>query len=126
MDNEMIGRNAFIIGVVIALLAGLASGIGQTRALGGIAGWMPIVLVILGIIVGFLNISDKEVDKFLVASIALLVVSNAGTGLGLIDQAIAPLGAILVAIVANVAVFVAPAALIVGLKAIHKHASLTA
>ena len=63
MSYEKLGGWAFILGVVIAIIAGLASG-----ALDAIsAGYVTLALVVLGLIVGFLNIGDKEVNNFLIA-----------------------------------------------------------
>jgi len=113
-SKEQWGSYAFLIGAAIAIIAGLLSGAGQTGALGGTEVWIPLVLVILGVIVGIMNIKDKEVDKFLIASIALLVLAGTAGGL----QVVPTLGDYFVGIVQNIAIFVAPAALIVALKSI--------
>ena len=114
-SQQQLGSYAFIVGVAIAIIVGLLVAGGQQSLIpSGISEYVPLVLVILGIVVGFLNIKDKEIDKFLIATIALIVL--AGTAGGLVE--IPMVGIYLVAIVQNVAVFVAPAALIVALKAI--------
>ncbi len=107
------GEWAFIIFVIIAILAGLVAGIAGTGALG----WVTLVMVILGIIVGFTTITTKEAMPFLTAAIALLV-ANAGGVFLVIDSVLKPLGTIIDAIVSNVAAFVAPAAIILAIKAI--------
>jgi hypothetical protein len=106
MAYEKVGSWAFIIGVIIAIIAGL-TGITDT--------WIAAFLVIIGLIVGFINIAAKESMNYLVASIALLV-TNAATkwnALGLVGNYIS-------AILGNIAVFVAPAAVIVALKAVYE------
>ena len=108
-----IGEWAFIAFVIIAILAGLAAGMGGGTALG----WVTLVMVILGIIVGLTTITTKEASTFLMAAIALLV-ANAGGIFLVIDQVIAPLGTIINAILNNIAAFVAPAAIILAVKAI--------
>ena len=108
-----IGEWAFIAFVIIAILAGLAAGIGG----GGALGWVTLVMVILGIIIGFTTIKTKEASTFLMAAIALLV-ANAGGVFLTIDQVLAPVGSIINAIVTNIAAFVAPAAIILAIKAI--------
>jgi len=100
-----IGKAAFVIGLVIAVIAGV---------FGASTGWLPLALVILGLIVGFLNITEEEVNNFLIAAIALILVGTIGGGLGTIPT----IGGSLAAIVANIAVFVVPAALVVSLKAV--------
>lgn len=67
MSQGKLGRWAFIIGLVISILLGFVS-----------FSYSALLLVILGLIVGFLNVTEKEALKFLVAVIALLVVGVAG------------------------------------------------
>ncbi len=102
MDAK-IGHWAFIIGIILAIVAGLVPA-WQTPTIT----W---ILVIIGLIVGLLNIQAKETTEFLVAAITLLIVGSAG--------AIPALGVIVLSILANIVAIVAPAALIVALKAIY-------
>jgi len=112
MDSQKLGSWAFLLGVIIAILAGAAS-----AAAVGYPGveYVPLVLVILGLVVGFLNIADKEVQKFLIAGIALIAVGIPGTGL----MEIPYLGLYLSRILVLISVFAAPAVLIVSLKAFY-------
>ena len=112
MGNEQIGSWAFILGVLIAVIIGLVVGAGVLDLV--TLGYIQIVLVILGLIVGFINIGAKELNDFLTAAIALLLVSATAGGLILIPY----IGAYLGGMVGQIAVFVSPAALIVALKAI--------
>lgn len=111
--EQKIGSWAFILGVVIAIIVGLL-GVG---VFGPVAAWIPLVMVILGVLIGLLNISDKEITNFLVAVIALLAAS--GVNWTLIPTVGAPLGAIF----SNIASLMAPAAIIVGIKAVWNMAS---
>ncbi len=101
MDAKL-GNWAFILGVLIAIVAGLVPA-WQTPTLV----W---ILVILGLVVGFLNITAKETTEFLVAGLTLMLIGSAG--------AIPALGVIILSILANIVAFVAPAALVVALKSI--------
>jgi len=67
-----------------------------------------------GVVVGLLNIRARETTEFLVACIALLVAG--GAGLNVITWA--NVGIYLQAVVANITVFVAPAAVVVSIKAV--------
>ncbi len=111
MTTEKLGELAFLASVVIAVLAGLvaldASMVGNVTAL----------LVVLGIGVGLLNVSEKETTPFLVAAIALVVSGTVGFG------AVPTVGMYLDKIVGNIATFVAPAAVIVAVKAVYALAS---
>jgi hypothetical protein len=105
MVDKRIGHYAFIVGVIIAIIAGLfPTAIASTALL----------LVILGIVVGFLNITAAETDEFLISTIALMVAG--GAGLAAITWA--NLGIYLESIIGNITIFVAPAAIVVALKAI--------
>ena len=102
MDSRL-GHWAFIVGILIAVIAGLVPAWNTPTVM-----W---ILVILGLIVGLLNITAKETVEFLVAAIALMIVGSAG--------AIPALGMMILAILANIVAIVAPAALVVSLKAIY-------
>ena len=110
MDTSKIGGWAFVLGVLIAIVSGLAA-----SAISAYMGMIALVLVVLGLIVGFLNISSKEVNDFLIASVTLSVVAISAAGLNFIPY----VGSFLVGMVQNIAALVAPAALVVALKAIY-------
>ena len=104
------GEWAFLIGVIVAVVIGIFSSNLSTD----IKGWLVLLLVVLGLIVGFLNVSEKESTPFLVAAAALLLTGTAGNTL----QVIPAIGIYLAGIVQSIAVFVTPAAIVVALKAI--------
>ena len=99
-----IGFWAFIVGLIIAVVAGIFAPASTP---------IVIILIILGLIVGFLNITGKEILLFLVATIALIVVGRVFeplTALGI--------GKILDNILAYVATLMAPAAIVAAIKAL--------
>ena len=117
--DQKIGSWAFIVGVILAVIMGLA--IGAMDVTGATwVGYVPLLLVILGLVIGFLNIGDREVGPFLVAAIALMVTGIAGTGLLEINTVLPPLGTILQSMFHYVVILVAPAALIVALLDFYK------
>mgnify|MGYP006910769218 CR=1 FL=1 len=81
MEMEEIARWAYIAFVVIAIVAGLAVGYmaWDGQDISGTEGYITLIMLILGIIIGITSITAKEVTPFLIASIALIVV---GTGIG--------------------------------------------
>ena len=117
MANQL-GKWAFIIGAVLAIIAGIGAGLGQAFAAGP---WITAILVILGLVVGFVNISAKEVQGFLVASIAILAAGTAS--LSTLIPGVLQIGAILDGVVAKSIVLIAPAALIVALRAVYGFAA---
>ena len=72
------------------------------------------LLVVLGLIVGLLNVTERETTPFLVAAAALMLTGLSGDTLSNIPK----IGSYLSGIVVQIAVFVTPAAIVVALKAI--------
>lgn len=111
-DESKIGHYAFIAGVLLAFIVGLfPAAVTDANVQMGVI----IVLVLLGLVVGFLNITGKETTQFLVASIALM---GGGAALGGI-KVIPLVGTMIYNVLLYIAVFVAPAALVVALKTIY-------
>jgi hypothetical protein len=107
---SQVGFWAFIAGLVIAVVVGILAALGLAMFI------MPaiiIVLIILGLVVGFLNITAKEILLFLVATIALIVVGGVFAPLKIFA-----IGAILDNILALVATLMAPAAVVAAIKAL--------
>lgn len=107
MNKESIGRYAFIVGLVISVGAGLLT---LANLSIGTTGLMA--LVVLGVIVGFLNVTGEEVQKFLLGTVALLLV---GAALSAALSTVPVLPGILSAFIS----FVAGAALLVALKEVY-------
>jgi len=106
MKTGKIGEWAFILGVLLAVIAGLFVGIDVT---------IGAVLLGLGAIVGLLNIEKKETTAFLVAGIALLL-SGSMVATSAVTQQMPYIGGYLAYILANIILFFAPVVLIIALK----------
>ena len=120
MVRNELGKWAFLIGVLLALIMGLVAAL-SPNALGDAKPWVLFLMLILGIVIGLVNITAKEVQGFLVGSITILVAAGAA---GLTNTAsIVPLGAILQNIANHVVLLVAPCALIVALRAVYRFAA---
>ena len=81
------------------------------RACGVSAPPVPLILAVLGLIVGFLNVSGSKSNTFLIADIAL---SASAGSLSVLPEA----GAYVMVIASNVTVLVGPALLVVALKSL--------
>ncbi len=125
MKTEKAGEWAFLLCVIIAILAGIgATATGLTVATLTSSSWISwtvLLLVVLGVIVGLTTVTEKEITPFLIATIALVVTATAI--FSPINLAIPYLGTLLDNMVKLVAVFVAPAAIILSIKAIYALAS---
>ena len=94
-----------VVGLVIVLLTGFFA-----------VPMAALILLILGLIVGLLNIAAKETEKFLIATIALIVLGVASIQtLSILGTTI---GTALNTILASLIAFAGAAALIVAIKAI--------
>ena len=103
-----VGSWAFIVGVIVALMIGIFSGVGAPVG--------TTVLIVLGLIVGLLNVTGRETTPFLLASVSLVIVSTMG---GPVLSNVASIGVTLQNILAAITTFVIPSTIIVALKAIY-------
>ena len=102
MNKQAIGRYAFLVGLIISVIAGFVT-LDATIVAG---------LVVLGVIVGFLNVTGDEVQKFLLGTVALLLV---GSALAVTLKTLPMVPGVLNAFTS----FVAGAALLVALKEVY-------
>ena len=109
--EQKIGHYSFIGGVIIAVILGLFS----TQVGASTVAWLASLLVVLGLIVGFLNVSGKETKEFLMVATVLIIASFAG-GASDILGGVQFIGQYLQGIFSNVLAFVVPATVVVGLK----------
>jgi hypothetical protein len=99
MNTAKIGKWAFILGLVLAVLAGLFYQ----------PDWAYWVLAILGVIVGLVNVTAEDTRGFLLAAIALVLSATA-------LNTVPVLGKALSLILPFVAAFVSGAMIVVALK----------
>ncbi len=111
--ENLVGAWAFLIGVILALGAGILS-FGELHPV--ILG----ILVVLGLVVGFfINVSDRDGSSFLLASVSLVIVSFAGiSGLGDIEFAAIPVGAYVGSTLKALLVMLVPATIVVSIKSL--------
>ena len=103
---EIVGRWAFIAGLVLAVVAGLFV-VDVT--------WIAWVLAILGLVVGFLNVSTVDPQGFLLPAVALTLSASALGSLGRV-------GFLVTNILVNVVAFIGAAMLVVAIRALLKTA----
>jgi hypothetical protein len=105
MKNEMVGKWAFIIGLVLTVVVGFLFQ----------AEWVVWVLAILGVIVGLLNVTREDTERFLLAAIAFALSVTA-------LNTVPVLGFLITNILGYVAAFVAGAVVVVALKVLFQTA----
>ncbi len=105
MDLEQIGKWAFLVGLVVCLFTGFFA-----------VPMIALVLFVLGLVVGFLNITTKETEKFLIATVALVIMGVASIQtLSILGTSIS--GAINTMLASFIA-FVGASALVLAVKAV--------
>jgi len=120
MEMEAISRWAYLLFVIIAVVAGVVVGYmawseGSWAAVANINGVVLLVMLVLGIIIGITSITAKEVMPFLIATIALVVAASANVWSPL-DQIHALLDFWATGILNYIVAFAAPAAVIIAIK----------
>lgn len=117
-ENE-VGAWSFLIGVILAMVIGLATALIPIPALTKLSSPIYGVLVLLGLIIGYWSIpSGKESQTFMIAGMVLVIVSKFGTdsvtgsliGIGIGDAVNSVFSALLVLFV--------PATIVVALKTV--------
>ena len=122
MEMETISRWAYLLFVVIAVVMGLVVGYmawdaGSWAGVAEINGWVLLVMLVLGVIIGISSITTTEVTPFLIATIALIVAASANVWSPL-SQIHALLDFWATGILSYIVAYAAPAAVIIGVKAV--------
>jgi len=107
---QRIGSWVFILGVVLAVVVPIF--ITEPSS------WLTWLLVVLGLVVGFLNITAAETQSFLLAALALVIVSGFG-GVSEMIPKVPGIGAALGRIFDAILLLVVPATVIVALRSIY-------
>ena len=118
MELEKVSEWAYILVVIIAIVMGLVVGyMAWSGDVGAVDGYVMLIMLILGTIIGLLSITTKEVTPFLIAAIALVVAASANVWSPLAD--IHPLLSSLAEyILKYIVAFAAPAAVVVAIKSV--------
>jgi hypothetical protein len=110
--NKKIGAYSFIAGILIALVLGIFA----DYIRGSAAEILVSLLVVLGFVVGFLNVADKQSQEFLIVGAILVIIAYTGVGAAASLGKIMVIGKYITAVFTNLMMFVIPALIIVGLK----------
>ncbi len=121
--ENLISAWAFLIGVVLAILIGIFQ-----RVLGGpsrlIISIVYTVLVLLGLLVGFLVEGDKDSTTFLIAALALVIVSGLGKDSLIYISNLSPITSYLSEVLSALLIMFVPATIIAALKTVFSITSI--
>ena len=107
----------YSLGVIIAIIVGAGAAIHASWADNA---WLSIVLVVIGLIVGFYNITQKVVTSFLIGTISLIVARTAAN-LSVLDFLVSGvrIGTFLTSTIEAFLMVVGAAAVVVAFRAVY-------
>lgn len=105
----MLGSASFLVGLLVAIVAGILIPNPGSQFYFG--------LIVLGVVVGLLNVRDKEMVTYLLACLVFLVAASSPYLTSQIPDSLRSLG--LTHILKNIVIFVSAGAPIVALKAVY-------
>ncbi|HZX44282.1 MAG TPA: hypothetical protein VFF28_01225 [Candidatus Nanoarchaeia archaeon] len=109
--DKRIGNYSFIIGVIVAVVLGAFS----WDALQPAKPYLASLLVLMGLAVGFLNVTGKETKEYLLVAVVLVIAASMG-GASATLGGVQYIGKYLSGIFTQVLAFVVPATVVVALK----------
>ncbi|MBI4983545.1 hypothetical protein HZC32_02775 [Candidatus Woesearchaeota archaeon] len=110
ISNKLIAYS-FTIGIVIALILGLISAKLPTN----VVPVLTSILILMGIIVGFFNITPAETKDYILFVTAMVIVTSLG---GNILGQMQFVGKYLSSVLSAILAFILPSVIIVGIKAV--------
>ena len=112
--EKLVGRWSFIIGVILAIIIGLIGGM-----LGELGPWLASLLILAGLIVGFLNVSGEDTKDFMIAGIVLIIAAYMGNAADTLTS-IEFIGVYISSVFSSIMAFVVPAMIIVALRDVYE------
>lgn len=114
--ENLVGAWAFLIGVVLAIIVGIVTGLFSSI---NVTPLVLGILSILGLFVGFF-VAEKDIGTFLLASISLVVVSYIGISGLILGAAISGLniGNMISSVLQSLLALFVPATIVVALKSV--------
>ena len=113
LDYNLLPAYVFLAGIILASLMGIWTTIASPNT------FFFVILIILGIIIGYINADDKKSTKtFLIASSSLVIVSGLGNNTLVFIGGISPVLLTLKNIVRMILVLFVPATIIAALKVV--------
>jgi len=117
-QENVVGAWAFLVGVILAVIIGLSTTWISIPALTKYSAYIYAILIVLGIIVGFLNVAGKDSQTFMIAGVILVIVSQ--FGMDSVNKSLIGigLGDVIKSVFAALLSLFVPATIIVALKTV--------
>jgi hypothetical protein len=125
MDLSHVAGYLFVLGLIVAVIAGLAVGFANAGA--DVQSWIIVMFLILGVVVGACMLTSKKLEEevyvIVLVSLALLVASNFNVFVDL-NTAINNLGTAIDDVVTDIAMLSAAAMIVLAIRTLtHFHVS---
>lgn len=119
--ENLFGAYAFLIGIILSVVVGVFTGVFEGFR---ITSLLLGILAVLGVIVGFF-VAEKDIRTFLIASVALVLVSYTGISGLIMGAAVSGLeiGQIVSSTLQTLLAMFVPATIVVALKSVFSIAS---
>lgn len=114
-EKRNLGNLLYTVGVIIAIIMGIGTTMGSGWAQNQ---WISFVLVVIGLVVGFRNITATEVTPFLIGTLALIIGTSTGF-LRALDVVGFALGTFLTATLGYFMMVVGTAAIVVSFRVVY-------
>ena len=116
--ENALGAWAFLVGVILAVIIGLSTNLLSIPSLNSYSGQIYAILVLLGIVIGFINVNESDTHTFLIAGAILVVVSKFGMD-GVKGSLIGiEVGNIVASVFGSLLALFVPATIVVALKTV--------
>lgn len=112
--ENVVSAWAFLIGIVLALIGGMLSAL-----FGNLNTFVLGLLLMLGLIIGFIGVSPNDINKFMTSSVSLVIVSFAGSaGVRNIEFLNWEIGNIISSTLGALLVLLVPATIVVAVRSL--------
>ena len=112
--ENIVSAWAFLIGVVLALIGGMLSAL-----FGNLNPFLLGLLLVLGLVIGFIGVSPNDINKFMMFCVSLVIVSFAGSaGVRNIEFLNWELGNIVSSTLGALLVLLVPATIVVAIRSL--------
>ncbi len=119
--ENLVPAYAFFAGIILAVILGFLNKYSPSTSTNS---FFYILLVVIGLTIGFVHTSDKNTTTFLLASVSLVIVGGLGNNTLLFISNLSPILGILKDILSNLLVLFIPATIVVALKTVFSIASI--
>ncbi|MDO8623392.1 MAG: hypothetical protein Q7R52_04030 [archaeon] len=117
-NGNALGAWMLLVGVILAVIVGILGSMFEIPAVMNHNSQIYAILILFGILIGFLNMRRQDIDKFMIAGVVLVIVS--GYGMNSVSGSLIgfPVADIVKTVFGTLLTLLVPAIIIVALKSV--------